>query len=248
MLSDRDSFCVKILKAKYKVGRNWLSANPIKGASWCWKSLEGVKHLLKTGACRLVGSSRDILVWEDPWIPNLPNFVPKPRQELEWIPSMTVSQLLNPSKLGWDFNTLNLWFDDTTILAINNISYKQGLNEDRWIWTKTNNGELSVKSIYKESFEDEDHTESRLVLKRIWKSKLHDRLKMHLWRIASGILPTKDKCLRFNYNQDNCCYLCEVEAETPIHLFWHCQVARALWFESSWGFHTSIPTKGVGVK
>ena len=174
LVSDRDSFYVKILKAKYKVRRNWLSANPIKEASWCWKSLEGVKRLLKTGACRLVGSGRDILVWEDPWILDLPNFVPKPRQELEWIPNMTVSQLLNPSRSGWDFNTLNLWFDDTTISAINNISYKQGLNEDRWIWTKTNNGELSVKSIYKESIEDEDHTESRPVLKRIWKSKLHD--------------------------------------------------------------------------
>ena len=92
MSLDRDSFCVKILKAKYKVGRNWLSSNLIKGASWCWKSLEGVKHLLKTGAYRFVGSGRDILVWEDPWIPDLPNFVPKLRQELECIPSMTVSQ------------------------------------------------------------------------------------------------------------------------------------------------------------
>ena len=43
VLSGKDILCVKVLLAKYKVGKNWLKAPPIKSASWTWRSLERVK-------------------------------------------------------------------------------------------------------------------------------------------------------------------------------------------------------------
>jgi hypothetical protein len=78
VLSRRDSFCVQVLRAKYKVGCNWLLKNPSKNASFVWRGIEGARSLLAQGACRLVGSGNDIVVWRDPWIPDLPNFIPPP--------------------------------------------------------------------------------------------------------------------------------------------------------------------------
>lgn len=36
--------------------------------------------------------------------------------------------------------------------------------------------------------------------------------------------------------EDPCCVLCNQEAESFAHLFFHCLVARALWYSICWGF------------
>jgi hypothetical protein len=62
VLSGKDIPCIKVLLAKYKVGKNWWKAPPVKGASWTWRSLERVKHILLNGSCKLVGDGDSILV------------------------------------------------------------------------------------------------------------------------------------------------------------------------------------------
>ena len=63
VLLGRDSFCVKVLKAKYHVCSNWLDSPPPKSASFVWRCIKGAKSLLARGACKLVGSGDSILVW-----------------------------------------------------------------------------------------------------------------------------------------------------------------------------------------
>ena len=57
---------------------------------------------------------------------------------------------------------------------------------------KSSNGEFSVKSTFKEVIHEDLDPEINVVMNQIWKSNLHQRLKMHLWRIAVGVLPTKE--------------------------------------------------------
>jgi hypothetical protein len=121
VLSGRDSFCVKVLKAKYHVGSNWLDSPPLKSASFVWRGIEGAKSLLARGACKLVGFGDSILVWNEPWIPRLPDFKPVPKASLDIIPCLTVAQLMNEAKSQWNQNMLSSLFDQDTILAIQNI-------------------------------------------------------------------------------------------------------------------------------
>jgi hypothetical protein len=100
VLSNRDSFCVKILRAKYMVDNQWLSAQPAKNASFSWKGIEGAHTLLFIGACRSIGLEESILVWEEPWIPDMPHFKPQPHPLLPFLPSLTVSHLSYVDKLG----------------------------------------------------------------------------------------------------------------------------------------------------
>ena len=72
---------MRILRAKYKVGSKWLVDRPASSASYSWRGLESCKPLLIKGACKLVGSGENILVWEDPWVPDLPGFRPQPHSD-----------------------------------------------------------------------------------------------------------------------------------------------------------------------
>ena len=85
VLSERDNFCVKVLRAKYKVGNKWLPSLPAKSASFSWRGLENARPHLIQGACRLVGSRENTLVWGDPWIPDAPCFLPQPRENFDTI-------------------------------------------------------------------------------------------------------------------------------------------------------------------
>ncbi len=100
VLSNRDSFCIRVLRAKYKVGNSWLQANPASFASFTWKGLESARPLLIKRACRLVGFGTSILVWRDPWISDLPSYTPSPRDNLENPQVMAMDQLMKPEKRG----------------------------------------------------------------------------------------------------------------------------------------------------
>ena len=119
--------------------------------------------------------------------------------------------------------------------AIKRISISTGSLSDRWVWIKSVDGEFSVKSIYwntRSKLEVGAHDSLR---NNIWKSHLHERLKMLLWRIASNLLPTKDNLQRFITGEDKLCPLCMAANESVVHLFLQCTIAKALWFGNSWG-------------
>uniref|UniRef100_A0A2N9J6I4 Reverse transcriptase domain-containing protein n=1 Tax=Fagus sylvatica TaxID=28930 RepID=A0A2N9J6I4_FAGSY len=120
----------------------------------CILYLEGVesaKPLMARRACKLVGSGDRILVWDDPWIPSLPSFLPRPAVPSNSIQCLVVSQLMNHSKTAWDLGKLKFLFDDETIKAILNIPKWSIAQEDGWIWVKTNNGDFSIKSAFQET-------------------------------------------------------------------------------------------------
>ena len=62
VLSSRDSFCVKVLRAKYHVESQWLSSRPARAASFSWRGVKSVKHILSKGACKIVSLGVNILV------------------------------------------------------------------------------------------------------------------------------------------------------------------------------------------
>ncbi|XP_023923312.2 uncharacterized protein LOC112034728 [Quercus suber] len=61
---------------------------------------------------------------------------------------------------------------------------------------------------------------------------------MLLWKTGSNVLPTKNNlAIRIGTSDPNCVFYSK-EPEIATHLFFHCQVARAIWFGCSWGIRT----------
>ena len=82
------------LRAKYKVGNSWLQAPPVRAASFSWRGLESAKDLISNGACRKVGLGTNILVGGNSWIPNLPSFLPSPRDSSDTSQVIAKEQLM----------------------------------------------------------------------------------------------------------------------------------------------------------
>ena len=151
---------------------------------------------------------------------------------------MAVADLMTQGKLGWDMTKLNELFNDATVQAIKNIPCWSLGQEDRWIWLKTNSSELTVKLAYKELTHQDSNPHASTIFGKIWQLPIHERLKMHLWCIASNLLPTKAAISRFATNIDAACCFCDHPVESVIHFFLVCPLARALWFGSEWCIKT----------
>jgi hypothetical protein len=73
--------------------------------------------------------------------------------------------------------------------------------------------------------------------------KLHERLKVFIWRLGSNALPTKVNLAHHIGLGDFMCTLCGESEEPFSHLFLQCKVVRPLWFGSCWGIRSElIPT------
>ena len=148
-----------------------------------------------------------------------------------------VSNLISSEDHCWNLPLLNDLFNSESIEAIQKIHIPLRGRADKLIWVLDSKGAFSVKSAYKAN-QDPPCGSSILQWKEIWKIKAHDRIKMLLWRIRSNVLPIKNNlAIRIGTFDPNCVF-CGKEPETASHIFFHCQVARAIWFDCSWGIRT----------
>ena len=149
ILNQSNRPCVQALIAKYKVRRNWPNAKPSKKASWAWKSVESTRHILVARACKQIINGESILMWEDPWVPDLPNYKLVPLSPKNQFSCLVVSQLLTPDKSRRDESKLYA-FTEESAKPIKKILVKVSQREDNWLWLKSHNGKHSVKLAYKE--------------------------------------------------------------------------------------------------
>ena len=62
---------------------------------------------------------------------------------------------------------------------------------------------------------------------------------MFFWRVGTNALPTRDNLMnRMDVENPNC-ILCNMQTESPCHLFLKCPVAKALWFAAYCGFKSN---------
>lgn len=87
--------------------------------------------------------------------------------------------------------------------------------------------QTSVKTNYCERFSMKSsylmNYEVSTLWGKLWKLKIHDRMKLFLWRVMADAIPTRARMV------------CGDE-ETLLHLFKECQGARTIAFASVWGF------------
>ncbi|XP_048322902.2 uncharacterized protein LOC107414189 [Ziziphus jujuba] len=149
-----------------------------------------------------------------------------------------------PNDLTWDEVKLHDLCEQETREAIWRIKIYGADIEDKLFWTSTSNGVFSVKSCYNILSNNGETCDS--IWKEIWTAKIHERLKMFLWRLAADVLSTKDLLFERIGKGDPSCSFCGSSKETPSHLFLECPVARAVAFGSKWGLRLdSIPLRNM---
>jgi ribonuclease HI len=237
--SNRASPCMDAIKSKYKVDKDWMHAEPRKYASTTWKAIERMKELVRKGACYLVGDGESIDVWKDPWVPWIPSFIPVPKQSISAPAPLKVASLFENNSRSWNLTRLLELFDVNTAVAIQKIVVPAIPTVDKLIWVLDSKGNFSVKAALKSS-QPHLNADPEANWKALWKLKLHDRFKILVWRIASGVLPTKlNFAQKVGFGDTHCPFCLDVE-ESLEHLFFKCHISRAIWFGSVWALRSDL--------
>lgn len=134
--TNKQSLWVQLVHSKYLQHSSFEDAVSTPQASWVWKSILKMRPLLKLGACFLVGNGLSISVWNDPWIPSIPGFIPSPHAEYPISTEITmVADLIDPNTGQWNRSLIRDSFSQpqtTAILSIH-LQHLDGGDELLWI-------------------------------------------------------------------------------------------------------------------
>ena len=226
----KDGLCMQALWSKYKVRRGWLRRKPIKNASQIWQAIERARKVITKGACFLVGDGKSIDVWQDTWIPWLEGYKPSPKDATIPMQHLMVSNFNNQHNKQWNVAALEDYFDNNSVEATKRIIIPLSPIEDKLSRVKDNKEMFSVKPAYRLCQEQRIMINNGVNYVDLWKLKMHERLKMIVWRIGNNVIPTKQNIVDRLGSGDPSCPLGHEESETSAHLFFHCQIAKAIWF------------------
>lgn len=84
-------------------------------------------------------------------------------------------------------------------------------------------GNFSTSTCYKELLSTEGFIEP---WNHIWKQKLPQKVKIFLWQVAHGCLPTNELLFKRNIASESNCKGCGHVKEDLEHVLWHCTLAK----------------------
>ena len=113
LITDPDSLCARVLKAKYYPNGSLLQATPKQGTSFTWQSILKGLETFKKGYIERIGSGEEVNIWCDPWIPASPDrkiITPRGQTVLS-----QVSDLIDPNTGIWDEELLTNIFNPVDV-------------------------------------------------------------------------------------------------------------------------------------
>lgn len=188
LIDKPNSLCARVLKGRYYHDSDFLSASRKNHASQTWRAILAGRDVLKKELLKRVGDGSSIHIWQDRWIPN--HFGGKPLVIPDDPPVFNVSELLTPSG-GWNESLINHLFAKIDAHAILRTPVS-GAGEDVWAWEPELHGIYSVKSAYRQLYDEHWHHGNQDVAsasgdqtwKRIWHLCVPPKVRVFL--VASG--------------------------------------------------------------
>ena len=171
----------------------------------------------------------------------------------DWLPSKSYPQILFPIQAPWesvkvsDLIVEDLGECNSALVRqlfcpkeenlVLSIPLSQRLPVDRVVWGGTRNGKFSISSAYHGIRELEnisreecsDGSGMKQLWKSIWNLKLPNKIRSFAWRACREALATKSNLKKRQITKDDICTQCRMEAETSLHLFWFCDMAKDMW-------------------
>lgn len=158
-----------------------------------------------------------------------------------------VSQLFDLDLHCWKSSIIHELFNPNSAQAILSIPLPYYPKKELLMWALNSKGIFFVKSAYRVLIEqDKSSNPAGVPWKKLWKSRLPERVKMLIWRLGSNALPTKDNLMKRLANVDPTCIFSKEKLESGVHLCCECPVTKAIWFSSCWGFRLdSVPINAI---
>jgi len=99
--------------------------------------------------------------------------------------------------------------------------------EDKLIWKKSHDGNLSFKDAY--LFQSASSHQHPSWSKCIWNVAIPPSKYLLTWRILHEKMPTNEHLIQRGYQITTICNLCSMAAESSVHLFLECNFSQQIW-------------------
>lgn len=136
----------RVYKSRYYLDGSFFSAKLGGNPSYVWRSLVETQALMKEGLVCRVGRGNNILVLNDPWLPDALN--PYVTSRSEALHNAIVSNLMDLSTNQWDQDIIKDVFEERDANLILSIPISSD-EADTWYWNFEKMGGYSVKSAYR---------------------------------------------------------------------------------------------------
>lgn len=73
LITRPDALCTKVIKGKYFVHGNFLTATRKKNNSETWRAMLHGREVLWQGVIKIIGPGHTVNIWEDNWIQGIPS-------------------------------------------------------------------------------------------------------------------------------------------------------------------------------
>jgi ribonuclease HI len=240
LLTNPNTLCGQVLKAKYFPRSNILHCTPRYGTSYTWRSILRGVELLKEEIIWRIGNGESVRIWEDPWLPK--GDTRKPITPKGACLLTKVNELINPVTGEWDEQLIHDIFWPEDAAEILRITIDEQM-EDWPAWHFDAKGLFLVKSAYKLAVQQRDNStrqdasSSRKEASemgqfnwfKIWKLKVPNKVKMFMWRLAHNILPVRRNVARRGVMLDTIYPICKRLDEDCGHIFFKCKYVKQCW-------------------
>lgn len=117
--------------------------------------------------------------------------IPKPFEGRSVDGITRVAHFIDQDYRCWDRDLLRSTFPQSIYESICKLELLPIQTEDKLLWVGNKDGRFSIKNCYEVCIMANNLVPPSGVWRAIWRSNLHERLKMFLWRMAAKVLPKR---------------------------------------------------------
>lgn len=151
------------------------------------------------------------------------------------------ADLWHPNSTDWNDDYIASIFYNQVVQQITSLPVVPTDDNDTLRWIPSRDGKCTTKAVYRHLIRQETiqlpaqgprsiTNHANYILQRAWKSKdLPPLIKTFTWRLIRRALSTGARAGRYSVHIDEHCSTCQA-TEDNAHLFFHCQLPRAVWF------------------
>lgn len=218
------------MRSKYLKSMTVFECHKAKDSSFVWQGIMKARQFLKKGCCYKIGNGLGINPWKDPWVHTFDNRIPSLKESVDTRRWNRVVDLRKENGQGWNEDLIQEICNEELAEAILKLSWPAFSRKDNLFWCGNTSGRFSVSNCFDLNCLEEGPVDG--IWKSLWKSNVHEQLKIFGWRLLANALPTRDILARRIGIIDTCCLICGNNYESTFHLFKECVGIRAIAFAS----------------
>ncbi|KAF4375054.1 hypothetical protein F8388_017200 [Cannabis sativa] len=232
--TDSKALWTYVLGSKYCKFNCFLSSSLPGNASAVARGIWSTQEFIRENCVWVVGKQSEVKIWHHKWSCGDNLVVDTGAINPLVGNSIGFQDLVVADEDVWHHEKVISTFNPATSSNILKVNRESLLDHDSACWKPSPNGKFSLKAAYwslnSSRFEQKDDLSSK-----IWKLRVHERVKLFLWKLCHDVLPFGSKLQSIFGNPPGVCMFCgHDEGDTVKHFISYCPVTRSLWFASRW--------------